>query len=90
LQLSLARHEINASACVRQRASIPRFLGQKLTVLVEARNRGYRREEVLWYFEGPRKQALDDILSKWDLWVEQAREVAHQFVLHEGSIEAIR
>jgi hypothetical protein len=71
-------------------AEIHRFLGQKLTVLVEARNRGYRREEVLSYFEGQRKQELDGILFKWDQWVEQAKEVADRFVQHEGSVDAVQ
>ncbi|HYH68584.1 MAG TPA: hypothetical protein VD866_28080 [Urbifossiella sp.] len=71
-------------------AEVHRFLGQKLTVMVEARNRGYRREEMLGYFQGPQKEELDAVLFKWDQWVEQAKEVADQFAQHAGDVNAIR
>jgi hypothetical protein len=66
------------------------FLGRRLNVLVEARNRGYRRDEVLGYFEGPRRKDLEAVLFEWDQWVEEAKTVQDRFSQHEGRVEEVR
>jgi hypothetical protein len=67
-----------------------RFLGQKLTVLVEAFNRGYQRDELQGHFDGERRARLDDIFDRWDVWCMEAKEKADSFLRHIGDPDHIR
>jgi hypothetical protein len=68
---------------------IHRFLEKKLTVYVEARNRGYQREDMQGYFDGERKASLESICARWDALVENAKELADRYLQRTAKAEEV-
>src|SRR5262249_28522434 len=84
-------HELTEDQLQKEMAAeIHRFLGRRLTVLVEARNRGYQRPEMQKHFEGAQRVELDSIIADWDKWFASAKEMTNQFDKGLGKIEELQ
>jgi hypothetical protein len=65
---------------------IHEFIGQKLTVLVEAFNRGYQGKELLSHFQQESAKQVEAILAGWDSLCEEAKEIAGHLELKDGHV----
>jgi hypothetical protein len=52
------------------------FVDQKLTVMVESLNRGYRREDLLSHFEPVQQVRVKSLLDQWDLFCAGTKELS--------------